>query len=116
MSPPRLIIPAAPFKAPEFFRFEIRSVVKGRKLNPDLYIVFLVGGETIHLSSNRWVVRNPLPGRRAIGEVIAMKMPFQIFEKLISAKQATIRMGGTKFDLRDSQRETFRLLADKARP
>jgi hypothetical protein len=31
--------PGRTFQAPEFFRFEIRSVVKGRKLNPDLYVV-----------------------------------------------------------------------------
>jgi hypothetical protein len=108
--------PGPTFRAPEFFRFEIRSVVKRRKLNPDLYVVFLLDGETIHLSSNRWAVRNPVPGRRVIGEVIAMKMPRDTFLKLLSAGQAAIKMGGTRFDLSDSHRETLRLLTDKARP
>jgi len=104
--------PGHTFRPPELLRFEIRSVVKGRKLNPDLYVVFLVDGETIHLSSNRWAVRNPLPGRRALGEVIAMKMPRETFLKLLSARQATIKMGGTRFDLSDSHRETLRRLAE----
>src|SRR2546425_297365 len=46
---------------PEFVNFEIHSVVKARKLDPDLYVVLLLDGETIFLSSNRSAVRNPVP-------------------------------------------------------
>jgi len=103
-------------RTPEFARFEIRSVVKGRKLNPDLYVVLIIDGETIHLSSNRWAVKNPVPGRRMIGEQIVMRMPYQTLLKLAKAKQAAIRMGGTSFDLSDTHRKGLRALAEKAKP
>ena len=107
--------PGQAFKSPEYIKFEIRSVVKGKKLNPDLYITFLVDGEIIFVSSNRWAIQDPLPGRKAIGEVIEMKMSPAILTRLISARQAAIRMGGTRFDLSDSHKEKLRLLADKAK-
>ena len=103
-------------QTPEFVRFELGSVVKGRKLNPDLYVVLLIDGQTIHLSSNRWAVRNPVPGRRMIGEQIVMRMPYQTLLKLADAKQAAIRMGTTKFDLTDNHRDRLRALAEKAKP
>ena len=103
-------------RAPEFLSFEIRSVVKGGKLNPDLYIVLLVDGETIFLSSNRWAVKNPVPGRRMIGERIVMRMPYQTFLKVTAAKKAAIRMGGTTFELDDHHREALRTLAEKVNP
>ncbi|MGH9881565.1 MAG: hypothetical protein ACRD6N_09045, partial [Pyrinomonadaceae bacterium] len=90
--------------APEYIDFEIQTVVKSRRLNPDLYIIFAVDGETIFLSSNRWAVKNPVPGRRMIGERIAMRMPLGTFLKLANAKDAAIRMGGTIFRVNDEQK------------
>ena len=106
--------PGQTFKSPDYFRFEIKSVVMGRKLNPDLYVVFVIDGEVIHLGSNRWAVKNPLPGRRAIGEVIVMNMPSAVFLKLVSGKNIAIKMGGTRFPLTWIHRATLRTLAGKA--
>ena len=102
------------FKSPETYRFEIRSVVKGRKLNSDLYVVFVIDGETIHLGSNRWAIRNPIPGRRAIGEVIVMQMHREMFQKLTSAKHAAIKMGGVTFELNDAHQTALRQLSQIA--
>jgi hypothetical protein len=100
--------PGHTLKAPEFFRFEIRSVVKGRKLNPDLYVVFLVDSETIHLSSNRWAVKNPVRGKRWIGERMVFSMPYDTFIKLTKAKVVAIRMGGARFDLAERSLQRLR--------
>ena len=108
--------PGHTVNVPEFVRFELSLVVKRRKLNPDLYVVLIIDGETIHLSSNRWAVKNPVPGRRMIGEEIVMRMPYQTLIKLAAAKEAAIRMGGTRFDLNDNHREGLRALAEKGRP
>lgn len=100
--------PGRTFKAPEFFRFEIRSVVKGRKLNPDLYVVFLVDGETIHLSSNRWAVKHPVRGKSWIGERMVFRMPYDTFVKLTKAKAVAIRMGYARFDLAERSLQRLR--------
>jgi hypothetical protein len=41
-------------------------------------------------------------------------MPRAMFEKLIFAKQAAIKLGGTKFELSTDDQEMLRLLAPKA--
>ena len=101
---------------PQPFEFELQSIVKGRKLNPDLYIVFVVDGEIIFLSSNRAAVKNPVPGRRMIGERIVMRMPFATLLKLADAQQATVKMGGTSFELGDSHRSALKALAERMKP
>jgi hypothetical protein len=82
---------------PDFIQFELQTVVKKRSLNPDLYIVFLVDGEKIHLGSSRWGVKSPIPGRRSLGERISMRMPLATFLKIVKSEQAEIRMAGTLF-------------------
>src|ERR1700755_646738 len=42
---------------PERVNFELTPGVKPRRLNPDLYVVFVVNGEPIHFSSNRSAIR-----------------------------------------------------------
>lgn len=106
--------PGQSFKVPDSFRLEIKSVVKGRKLNPDLYVVFIIDNKEIHLSSNRWAVKNPLPGRAAIGEVMVMKMPSAMFLAFVTAKEIGIKMGGTRFPLTWIHQQTLRTLAGKA--
>jgi hypothetical protein len=100
--------PGHVFQPPEFLRFEIRSVVKRRKLNADLYVVFLVDGETIHLSSNRWAVKNPVRGKSWIGERMVFRMPYDTFIKLTKAKLVAIRMGGARFDLTERSLQRLR--------
>jgi len=95
-------------RPPDFLRFEIRSVVKVRKLNPDLYVVFLVDGETIHLSSDRWAIKNPVRGKSWIGERMVFRMPYDTFIKLTKAGVVAIRMGGARFDLPERSLQRLR--------
>jgi hypothetical protein len=81
--------------------------VKARRLNPDLYVVFVIDGESIFLSSNRWVVKNPVPGRRWVGERLAMRMPLGTFTKLTSSKTASIKMGATVFEISDDRKRAL---------
>ncbi|HZI60222.1 MAG TPA: hypothetical protein VFD62_05900, partial [Pyrinomonadaceae bacterium] len=53
---------------PDIVNFELVSVVKARKLNTDLYVVFVVDGKELHFSSNRSAIRRPVPGKPWIGE------------------------------------------------
>jgi hypothetical protein len=97
-------------KFPETVDFEIQTVVKKRKLNPDLYIVFLIDGEEVFLSSDRRAVTNPVPGRRLIGERIVMRMPIATYLKLTDAKSSVIRMGRTRFELSAEQKTAMKKL------
>jgi hypothetical protein len=94
-------------RVPEFITFELQTVVKARRLNPDLYVVFVLDGETVFLSSNRWAVKNPVPGRRWIGERLAMRMPMGTFSKLLNSKMASIKLGGTVFTITDEQKRAL---------
>jgi hypothetical protein len=98
-------------RAPEALNFEIVSVVKARKLNPDLYVTFLFDGEAIHFSSNRSAMRNPVPGRRWIGERMIFSIPFQSFLKFETAEHTGVKLGNVTFDFDDATRDSLRTLA-----
>ena len=83
----------------EVVKLELSSVVKTRKLNPDLYVVFIVDGREIHFPSNRSTVRNPIPGRFWVGERMVFSVPTEDFHKLAAAKELAIKMGSVRFDL-----------------
>jgi len=89
--------------------FDLVSVVKARRLNTDLYVVFLVDGKEIHFSSNRSAVPNPVPGRLWVGERLVFLIPYEDFAKLINAKRVSIKMGTTTFDLNDEARDSMRV-------
>ena len=89
---------------PEYIDVEIQTVVKLRKLNPDLYVQFLIDNERVFLSSNRWAVKNPVPGKRMIGERIAMRMPLGTYLKLAKAETSTLQMGRTLFEISAEQK------------
>jgi hypothetical protein len=61
---------------PAIIGFELQTVVKTKLLDTDLYVVFIIDGETIFLSSNRWAVARPVPGRLWIGERLVFRMPY----------------------------------------
>lgn len=83
----------------EVVNLELSSVVKTRKLNPDLYVVFIVDGREIHFPSNRSAVRNPIPGRFWVGERMVFSVPTEDFHKIAAAKELAIKMGSVRFDL-----------------
>lgn len=99
--------PGRQFVKPEIIDFEVRTVVK-TKLKVDLYVVFVVDGETIFLSSNRSAVRNPVRGKRWISERLVFRMPYETFLKITRAKVIEIRMDGLRVPIEDAVLEEIR--------
>lgn len=97
---------------PERVNFELTSVVKTRRLNPDLYVVFVVDGNPIHFSSNRSAIRKPVPGRPWIGEKMVFLIPREDFLKLAAAEKLAIKMGGVTFEFSEELRDSVRLFAE----
>lgn len=93
---------------PAFVDFELKSVVKARKLKIDLYVVFVVDGETIFLSSNRSAIKNPVRGRRWVGERLVFRMPYDTLLKITKAKKFAIKMDAVTFELGEPQVEALR--------
>lgn len=91
-------------QTPDYIDFEIQTVLKTRRLNPDLYIVFLIDDQRVFLSSNRWAVKNAVPGKRLIGERIAMRMPLGTYLNLAKADSSVIQMGRTLFVIETEQK------------
>ena len=88
---------------PEHIDFEVQTVVKARRLSTDLYVVFLIDGDEIFLSSNRSAVKNPVRGRTWVGERLVFRMPLETFHRMANAKTAAIKMAGDKFELTQEQ-------------
>jgi hypothetical protein len=107
---PSFSYPGREFKKPETVDFEVQTVVK-TKLRIDLYVVFLVDNETIFLSSNRWAVKRPVPGRRWIGERLVFRMPYETLMKITKAKAVEIKMDGVGFPLTEAVLENVREFA-----
>lgn len=82
-------------------------------MDSDLYVVFIVDGETIFLSSNRRAILRPVPGRRWVGELFVFNMPYETFVKITKAKKFEIRFDGVKFEVGEPQMQTLREFASK---
>lgn len=104
--------PGGERQLPAQVNFELVSVVKARKLNTDLYVVFVVDGEKNHFSSNRSAILKPVPGRLWIGERMVFSIPYESFKKLVAAKHLAIRLGAVSFELSDETRESIRRFAE----
>ena len=81
---------------PAIVDFELQTVVRGR-LRTDLYVVFVIDGETIFLSSSRWAVKRPIPGRVWMGERLVFRMPYETFVRVTKAKTFAIKFDGVSF-------------------
>ena len=92
---------------PETIDFELQTVVKG-KLRVDLYVVFIIDGETIFLSSNRRGVKRPVPGRRWMGERLVFRMPYQTFLKMAAAKTVAVKLDAVQFEFGEKPMKTIR--------
>ena len=95
-------------RIPEMLSFELLTVVKARQLDSDLYVVFLVDGEEIFLSSDRSAVLNPVPGKRWIGERLVFRLPYETFLKFAHAKDLAVRLDGIQFDFGTEHRYSIR--------
>lgn len=85
-------------RTPEIVDFELRTVVKGR-LDPDLYVLFVIDSEQVFLSSNRWAIKRPVPGRVWVGERLVFRMPYETFVKITKAQALEIRFDDVRFAL-----------------
>jgi len=97
---------------PEHVNFELTSVVKARRLNTDLYVLFVADGKPMHFSSNRSAIRNPVRGRSWIGEKMVFLIPREEFLKLAAAEKLAIKMGGVTFEFSDELRDKVRQFAE----
>ena len=97
---------------PERVSFELTSVVKARRLNTDLYVVFVADGKPIHFSSNRSAIRNPVRGRPWIGEKMVFLIPREDFLKLAAAETLAIKMGDVTFEFSEELRNSVRSFAE----
>ena len=92
---------------PETIDFELLTVVKG-KLRVDLYVVFVIDGETIFLSSNRSGVKRPVPGRNWMGERLVFRMPYQTFLKMTAAKAVAVKLDAVQFEFGEEPLQSLR--------
>jgi hypothetical protein len=96
---------------PRDVNFELVSVVKARRLNTDLYVVFLVDGEEIHFGSSRSAIRNPVRGKPWIGERMVFHVPREDFLKMAAAKTLGVKLGGVTFDFDDEMRASIKAMS-----
>lgn len=108
---PSFSFPGRQSQLPSIINFELQTVVKVRLLDSDLYVVFVIDGETIHLSSNRWAIARPVPGRRWVGERLVFRMPYETFLKIANAKEFEMKFDGVKFEVGERQLRMLRDLA-----
>ena len=110
---PSFSFPGRQSQRPTTIDFELQTVVKTRLLDSDLYVAFIIDGETIFLSSNRSAVARPVPGRRWVGERLVCHMPYQVFVRVVKARSFALRFDGVTFEVGESQMQSLRELADK---
>lgn len=91
---------------------ELVSIVKARKLNSDLYVVFVIDGKQVHFSSSRSAIPKPIPGRLWVGERMVFSVPAEDFQKLAAAKHLAVKMGVVRFELTDEMLTKLRVFAD----
>ncbi len=103
---PSFKFPGRSLLEPEIIDFELQTVVRDR-LSTDLYVVFIIDGERIHLSSNRWAIKRPVPGRIWMGERLVFRMPYKTYVKITKAKTFAIKFDGIKFSVGKTQQEAL---------
>lgn len=86
---------------PAIIDFELQMVIKGR-LSTDLYVVFVIDGEPVFLSSNRSAIKRPVPGRVWVGERLVFRMPYETFVKITKARTFALKFDGTVFPVSET--------------
>lgn len=100
-----------PDKLPKEVEFTLISVVKARRLNSDLYVVFVADGKEFHFGSDRSAIKRPVPGRTWIGEKMVFKIPMEDYQKLAAAQKLAIKMGGVEFEFDEKAKAEVRSFA-----
>jgi hypothetical protein len=111
---PSFSYPGQKAVTPSIIDFELQTVVKGR-LRTDLYVVFIIDGETVFLSSSRWAVKRPIPGRVWIGERLVFRMPYETLMKIAEAKKLEIKMDAVRFEVGETEHQAIRDFAAKVK-
>ena len=96
---------------PDVVNLELVSVVKARKLDPDLYVLFLADGKEVHFSSSRSAIPKPVPRKPWIGERMVFHIPRDDFLKWTEAETVGVKLGGVVFDFSRDNRDAVRELA-----
>ena len=112
---PSFSYPGVQTVTPEIVDFELQTVVKGR-LRTALYVVFIIDGEKVFLSSNRWAVKRPVPGRVWVGERLVFRMPYETFVKITNAKTLSIKFDAITFAVGETQLQALRDLSAYMKP
>jgi hypothetical protein len=110
---PSFSYPGRVYVKPEIINFELQTIVRGR-LNSDLYVVFLIDGEKIFLSSSRWGIKRPVPGRVWMGERLVFRMPYATLLKLANAKQAAVKLDSISFEFNDAHKRALKAFLENA--
>jgi hypothetical protein len=104
---PSFSYPGTMLVRPALIDFELQTVVRGR-LRTDLYVLFVIDGEKVFMSSSRWAVKRPIPGRVWVGERLVFRMPYETLMKMAAAKSVQIKMDAVVFELGESQLQAIR--------
>jgi len=104
---PSFSFPGRQVVTPSIIDFELQTVVRGR-LRTDLYVVFMIDGEKVFLSSSRWAIKRPVPGRVWMGERLVFRMPYETFVKITKANSFEIKFDAVTFSVGETQKQALR--------
>lgn len=104
---PFFSFPGREVATPSIVDFELQTVVKGI-LRTDLYVVFIIDGEKVFLSSNRWAIKRPIPRRVWMGERLVFRLPYETFLKITKASSFEIRFDAVRFSVGETQKQALR--------
>jgi hypothetical protein len=104
---PSFSFPGHQVVTPSIIDFELQTVVRGR-LRTDLYVVFMIDGEKVFLSSSRWAIKRPVPGRVWVGERLVFRMPYETFVKITKANSFEIKFDAVTFSVGETQKQALR--------
>lgn len=113
---PAFSFPGHQSATPAIIDFELQTVVRAKLLRTDLYVVFMIDGEKVFLSSNRWAVKRPVPGRVWVGERLVFRMPYEIFVKITKAAAVEIKFDAVTFSLGETQKQALRDFLSQMKP
>ena len=104
---PSFSFPGRQVVTPSIIDFELQTVVRGR-LRTDLYVVFMIDGEKVFLSSSRWAIKRPVPGRVWVGERLVFRMPYETLVKITKANSFEIKFDAVTFSVGETQKQALR--------
>jgi hypothetical protein len=68
----------------------------------------MIDGEKVFLSSSRWAIKRPVPGRVWMGERLVFRMPYETFVRITKANSFEIKFDAVTFSLGETQKQALR--------